>query len=248
MLVAWQTEHHTVQTLNIQVAPKARLAARVRAAVVRVVPHHVNTPRAAILGAPMHPGAITVRWDVVQDQALPDRVRRTIVGAILHARLWRQHQVFARAEPLPHSRACWVLPARVAEHGSLVFVMKAKAAHSAVLGLVLLAQFPTRGTAAVQMASNDARACVARETPRPAPRLVGWRVREMHCSGTILARSIRRLTAILRLQSRVRSSQWLAPAVRIRHSLLVRVWLRRRQRRERTLSARSEHHRRIAAL
>ena len=131
-----------------------------------------------------------------------------------------------------------MLPGRVAEHGCFELVIEAQSAHPATLRLVLFGKLPASGSAAVQMASNETCPRVTRETPRPAPRLVRWLVREMHGSRPVLVRAIRGLATILRLQGGMRSSQRLASALRVPNSL-VRVWLWRRQWRERALTARA---------
>jgi len=130
----------------------------------------------------MCPRAITIGRNVIQDQACPDRVRRIIIGIITDLRAFGQDQILPCAEPLEDTGACWMLPARVTEHGCFVLVIKAKSAHPAILRLVLFGKLPASGSAAVQMAYNETCPRVTRETQRPAPRLVRWLVREMHGS------------------------------------------------------------------
>ena len=132
-----------------------------------------------------------------------------------------------------------VLPRGVAVDRRLVLVVEAKPAHPAMLRHVALRQLPARGPTPVQVAPNDTLARVQREAPRPPPRLRGRILREVHGRGAVLARTVRRLAAVLRLQAQVRTLERLAEARGELSPLLMRIWLRRRQRREGAPSARA---------
>ena len=201
-IVAGQTEHHAVETLDVQVAPEAHLADRVRAPVVRVVPDHIHASCAAVTIAPVRPGPIPPFRNVVQKQALATRVPAALRGRAVRVQdtgLIGQNQILPGAQTPEDEGAGRVLPCRVPVDGRLVLVEEAEPTHLAMLRHVALGELPARGPAAVQVAPDDALPLVPRKASLPVPRLRQRVVREVHLRGVVPARTVGRLAAVLGL-------------------------------------------------
>eukprot|EP00959_Pyramimonas_sp_CCMP1952_P433975 9087939-Pyramimonas_sp.AAC.1 len=210
-VVAWQAEHDAVQTLDVQIASEAHLTDGVRAPMVWVIAHDVDTTSPPVPIAAVRPGTVASIRDVVQIQALARRIPLPLLQRTVRVHDPRpigQNQILSLAQAPPNKRACRKLPAGVRIDRRLIFMIKAEATHHAMLRHVALRELPARWPTPVEVASDDALARVQRETTRPDARLQRRILRKVHGRGAVGARAIWRLPTILRLQSHVRSRQW----------------------------------------